>query len=273
MTYHTAAENHSYIPSWVVEFKMGYLFDWTWHKNSIYYTRYGKEKAKLVHKIQKNAYGDLDTDLIESISVNDPARFLYKYPKYGIIVDNKSEIKNPVPNPLPINIQNHPEYDFLELCTLFLIKKSWLSCYWDSTDLSVKSPASFRHVVLAVYNSLIDNGSCHKDSPGTVYNHVFTLHFQQMTTSLCFNSPIEVPSSIVKDPSKIQWYDEIIDGIGTYLDAPGHWGPQQLPRLIRMLSTCPVSSKVLVANGKIPRDAIEVLIERRIVSRYSFTVK
>ncbi|CAF3433148.1 unnamed protein product, partial [Rotaria sp. Silwood2] len=60
---------------------------------------------------------------------------------------------------------------------------------------------------------------------------------------------------------------ELVDSIGTYLEAPGHFGPQQLPRLLRLLATTPETAKVLVASGGVADSLTDVLIERGVVTR------
>jgi hypothetical protein len=99
--------------------------------------------------------------------------------------------------------------------------------------------------------------------PGTVFTEHATFHLQRWTGKECGNDPISnIPS--IKDKYR---HTELIDSIGNYLRAPGHFGPEQLPRLLRLLATAPTTAKVLVAKGGIADAFIDVLIERGIVTR------
>ena len=191
---------NSTIPSWVQKYNMIELFDWTWHKNNEYKSKYLTKKSQIINSVQKHLYSESDHN---PKTINDPVDYFKKFPEYGVIVDNFSQLKNPVPNPLPMDIIGHPEFSFKQqLCKHFHIENTWLACVWSAEELSTKSPTTKRSLAIGAYQSVVDRGACHGSVPGAVYNHVFTVHFQHNTNNGCFNDPVKQ----IPEDSNIEWY-------------------------------------------------------------------
>jgi len=235
------------VPSWVFTYNLTSHFHWTWHRTDDY----------------SRSRRDLSLSSLTSLSSSpnfykatfslNPLHWIQSHPETGVIVDNFPLIPNPVPHPLPGST------NWNETCELLNIQ-SWFACRMSPEELSTKLPAVERHVAIGLYKAYVDGGTCNAMVPGTLYNEAVTLVWQKWTNSACWDRPIRRALNVVQ-------YDQLLDTIGVYTGAPGHFGPQQLPRLIRLLAIAPPESKVLVSGGTFASQLIDVCVERGLVTR------
>jgi hypothetical protein len=121
-------------------------------------------------------------------------------------------------------------------------------------------PTTTRFVTVVVFNAFVDTGYCYPDVLGAVFTDRATFHLQRWTGKDCgLNAIVNIPK--IKDEYR---HTELIDSIGNYLQAPRHFGPQQLPRRLRLLATAPVTAKVLVAKGGVVTSDRIVLFDKDI---------
>ncbi|CAF1578480.1 unnamed protein product [Rotaria sordida] len=236
------------IPNWVQRFNVSHLFDWTWHKNG----DFKRCRASIVRSSQSSA-----RKAASAIVVNDVIDYFHSHPNEGCIVDNVARLPNLIPHPLP------RARSLTDTCSSLHIDHEWAICSKSQSELDKWLPATKRFVTIAVFNAFIDTGHCHSEVPGIVFTDRATFHFQRWTNKICSNDPISNIPQIKNEYRHI----ELIDSIGNYLQAPGHFAPQQLPRLLRLLATVPTTAKVLVAKGGVADPLIDVLVERGIVTR------
>ncbi|CAF0838033.1 unnamed protein product [Rotaria sordida] len=236
------------IPNWVQRFNVSHLFDWTWHKNG----DFKRCRASIVQSSQSSA-----CKAASAIVVNDVIDYFHSHPNEGCIVDNVARLPNLIPHPLP------RARSLTDTCSSLHIDHKWVICSKSQSELDKWLPATKRFVTIAVFNAFIDTGHCHSEVPGTVFTDRATFHFQRWTNKRCSNDSISNIPQIKNEYRHI----ELIDSIGNYLPAPGHFAPQQLPRLLRLLATVPTTAKVLVAKGGVADPLIDVLVERGIVTR------
>ncbi len=238
------------IPEWVQRYNVNHLFDWTWHKNGDY-RRCRTSSIRL-------SQSAISIDKSQSPTVvNDVLDYFRSHSDEGCIVDNVARLSNLKPHPLPL------ARSLSATCSSLNIDRQWILCSKPQSELDDWLPSTKRFVTIAVFNAFVDSGHCHSEVPGTVFTERATFHFQRWTNNPCANDPIVNIPKIQPDYR----HTELIDSIGTYLHAPGHFGPQQLPRLLRLLATVPQTAKVLVAKGGIADPLIDVLIERGVVTR------
>lgn len=232
------------IPHWVAKYNMTYLFDWTWQRN--------RGCNRYLRLVNVDSFVSANRDV--HIVVNDIKTYLRTHPDEGFIVDDFRQLSNPVPHSMPRS------RDFNDTChALHLMDpQGWESCRQNPAVLSQRIPATTHSVTVAIMNAFVDNGACHEAVPGTVYTETSTFHFQQWCLKQCCNSPI--PNNY-KNKST-EYHQELLDSVGVYLSHYGHFGPQQLPRIIRLLAVAPKTAKLLVAKGRIADQLIEVMIER-----------
>jgi len=236
------------IPDWVKRYNVSHLFDWTWHKNGDF-QRCRTPTTQLPQSFACRA---------ESTTVvNDALDYFRSHSDEGCIVDNVACLPSPIPHPLP------RARSLSDTCSSLHIDHEWVFCSKAQSKLDKWLSANRRFVTIAVFNAFVDPGYCHPDVPGTVFTERATFHLQRWTGNRCGNDAI---SSIPRIEDKYR-HTELIDSIGNYLQAPGHFGPQQLPRLLRLLATVPTTAKVLVAKGGIADAFIDILVERGIVTR------
>jgi hypothetical protein len=236
------------IPEWVKRYNVSHLFDWTWHKNGDFHRC----------RISPTQLTQLYACRSESTTVvNDVLDYFRSHPDEGCIVDNVACLPSPIPHPLP------RARSLSDTCSSLHIDREWVFCSKPQSNLDDRLSVKRRFVTIAVFNAFVDTGYCHADVPGTVFTERATFHLQEWTGKRCGHDAI---SSIPKIEDKY-WHSELIDSIGSYLQAPGHFGPQQLPRLLRLLATVPTTAKVLVAKGGIADAFIDILVERGIVTR------
>jgi hypothetical protein len=235
------------IPEWVQRYNVSHLFDWTWHKDG----NYRRCRRSFIPLLQTSACRAESTTV-----VNDVLNYFPSHPDEGCIVDNAPRLPNLIPHPLP------RARSLSDTCSSLHIDRLWVFCNKSQSELDKWLSISARYVTFAVFNGFVDTGYCHSDVPGTVFTDRATFHLQAWTKR-CGNG------AIVKIPQiKAEYrHTELIDSLGHYLQAPGHFGPQQLPRLLRLLATAPVTAKVLVAKGGVADLLIDVLVERGIVTR------
>ena len=189
--------------------------------------------------------------------MNDALDYFRFHSDEGCIVDNVACPSDPPPHLLP------RARSLSDTCLSLHIDRKWVLCRKTQAELNSLISTTRRFVTIAVFNAFVDPGTCHPDVPGTVFTHRATYHLQRWTGKECGNDAISI---IPKIDDRYQ-YTELIDSVGNYLHAPGHFGPEQLPRLIRLLATVPTTAKVLVAKGGIADAFVDVLVERGIVTR------
>jgi hypothetical protein len=238
----------SQIPDWVRRYNVTDLFDWTWHKNGEFH------RCSAPPNVIKQPYACRTKS---TTVVNDALDYFHSHPDEGCIVDNVASIPSPIPHPIP------RARSLCDTCSSLHIHRSWVFCRKSQSELEKLASTSRRFVTIAVFNAFVDTGYCHPAVPGTVFTHRATYHLQRWTGKHCGNDAI---STIPKIDEKYQ-YKELIDAVGNYLEAPGHFGPEQLPRLLRLLATVPTTAKVLVAKGGIADAFVDILVERGIVTR------
>ncbi len=236
------------IPDWVTRYNVSHLFDWTWHKNG----QFRRCRTPPTAFTQSYACRTESTTV-----VNDALDYLHSHPDEGCIVDNVASLSSPIPHPLP------RARSLSDTCLSLHIDRNWIFCRKSQSELDRLVSKTTRYVTVAVFNAFVDPASCHPDVPGTVFTHRATFHLQRWTAKHCGNDTISI---IPKVENKYQ-HNELLDSIGNYLNAPGHFGPEQLPRLLRLLATAPTTAKVLVAKGGIADGFMDVLVERGIVTR------
>ncbi|CAF2998070.1 unnamed protein product [Rotaria sp. Silwood2] len=236
------------IPNWVERFNVTHLFDWTWHKNG--------EFIRCRAHINRSSHLSACKAASATV-VNDVLDYFRSHPDEGCIVDNVIRLPNLIPHPLPL------ARSLTDTCSSLHINHEWAICIQPQSELNNLLPATKRFVTIAVFNAFVDTGYCHPQVPGTVFTERATFHLQRWTNKRCSN---DVISNIPQIKNEYR-HTELIDSIGNYLEAPGHFAPQQLPRLLRLLATAPTTAKVLVAKGGVADSLIDVLIERGIVTR------
>ncbi|CAF3509347.1 unnamed protein product [Rotaria socialis] len=237
-----------HIPKWVQRYNVSRLFDWTWHKNG----DFRRCRASIFQSLQ--AFACRTTS---AMVVNDVLDYFRSHPNEGCIVDNVARLPNVIPHRLPRT------RSLTDTCSSLRIDHEWILCKKNQSELDSWLPSTKRFVSIAVFNAFIDTGHCHPDVPGTVFTEYATFHLQRWTKKQCGN---DVISYIPQVKTKYR-HTELIDSIGNYLQAPGHFAPQQLPRLLRLLATVPTTAKILVAKGGVADMLIDVLVERDIVTR------
>lgn len=235
-------------PKWVQRYNVSHLFDWTWYKNN----DFRRCRTSIIQHLES-----LPCKATSAIVVNDVVEYFRTHPNEGCIVDNVARLPNLIPHPLP-----HAR-SLKDTCSSLHIDHEWILCNKLQSELDNWLPSTKRFITYAVFNAFIDIGHCHPAVPGIVFNDRATFHVQRWTKKKCAN---DVISYIPQMKSKYR-YRELIDSIGNYLQEPGHFGPQQLPRLLRLLATVPTTAKVLVAKGGVADMLIDVLIDRGIVTR------
>ncbi len=236
------------IPNWVTRYNVTHFFDWTWHKNGEFH------RCRTPPNVLKQS----DACRTESTTVvNDALDYFHSHPDEGCIVDNVASLSSPIPHPLP------RARSLTDTCLSLHIDRNWVFCRKSQSELNKLVSTPRRFVTIAVFNAFVDPGYCHSDVPGTIFTHRATYHLQRWTGMHCGNDAI---STIPKIEDKYQ-YTELLDSIGNYLAAPGHFAPEQLPRLLRLLATAPKTAKVLVAKGGIADGFMDILVERGIVTR------
>jgi hypothetical protein len=236
------------IPGWVRRYNVSHLFDWTWHKNG----DFERCRTSIIPMLQSPACSAESTTV-----VNDALDYFRSHPDEGCIVDNMARLPNLIPHPLP------RARSFLDTCSSLHIDREWVLCNKPQSQLDNWLPTTRRFVSTAVFNAFVDTGHCHSEVPGTVFTERATFHLQRWTSHRCGNNAIyNIPR--IEDEYR---HTELIDSLGNYLGAPGHFGPQQLPRLLRLLATVPTTAKVLVAKGGVADSMIDVLVERGVVTR------
>ncbi|CAF0781549.1 unnamed protein product [Adineta steineri] len=236
------------MPDWVQRYNLTHLFDWTWDKNDDFV----RCRVSTVHSPQPIACRIQSTTI-----VNDVLSYFDIHSDKGCIVDNVVRLPNFTPHPLP------RARSLSNTCSSLNIDHKWTLCKQSQSELDQRLPATTRFVTIAVFNAYIDTGYCHSQLPGTIFTEHATFHFQSWTNNPCYNDPIFYIPRVHPEHQ----YTELIDSIGIYLQAPGHFVPEQLPRLLRLLATAPKTAKVLVAKGGIADSLIDVLVERGIVTR------
>lgn len=236
------------IPDWVQRYNVSHLFDWTWHKNGNF---------KRCRASMRKPFHSSTCKVATSTVVNDVLNYFQSHSDEGCIVDSIARLPNLIPHPLP------RARSFQNTCSSLNINSTWILCSKPQSELDHWLPSTKRFVVIAVFNAFIDIGQCHPNVPGIVFTERATFHSQRWTNKPCYNDPISHIPEIKSQYSHI----ELIDSIGNYLEAPGHFGPQQLPRLLRLLATAPTTAKVLVAKGGVADRLVDVLVERGIVTR------
>jgi hypothetical protein len=236
------------IPDWVRRYNVTDLFDWAWHKNGEFHNC----------RTSSNVLPQFHEGKVDSMTVvNDAIDYFHSHPDEGCIVDTAHCLPNPIPHPIP------RARSLSDTCSSLHIDRNWGFCNDSQSELNKLGSRNKRFVTIAVFNAFVDIGYCHPAVPGTVFTHRATYHLQRWTGKHCGNDAI---STIPKIDEKYQ-YKELIDSIGNYLEAPGHFGPEQLPRLLRLLATVPTTAKVLVAKGGIADAFMDILVERGIVTR------
>lgn len=236
------------IPDWVKRYNVSHLFDWTWHKNG----DFRRCRTSIIRLPQSSACRAESTSV-----VNDVLDYFRSHLDEGCIVDNMARLPNLFPHSLP------RARSLSDTCSSLHIDREWVMCNKPQSDLDNWLPGTRRFVTIAVFNAFVDTGHCESVVPGTVFTERATFRLQRWTGKRCGNDAI---SNIPKIEAEYQ-HTELIDSIGNYLKAPGHFGPQQLPRLLRLLATVPTAAKVLVAKGGVADGLIDVLVERSIVTR------
>ena len=235
------------IPEWVLRYNVSHFFDWTWHKNS----DYRRCRKSFIPLMQSSACR------AESTTVeNDVLSYFRSHSNEGCIVDNAPHL--PVQNPHPF-----PRARSLsDTCSSLHIDRLWNFCNKSQSELDKWLSATARFVTFAVFNAFIDTGYCYSEVPGTVFTERATFHLQAWTKRCGNGANVIIPK--IKPEYR---HTELIDSLGHYLHAPGHFGPQQLPRLLRLLATAPATAKVLVAKGGVADLLIDILIDRGVVTR------
>lgn len=236
------------IPDWVQRLNVSHLFDWTWHKNGDF-KRCREQFMPLTHSFPCMA--------TSPIVVNDALEYFKSHPDEGCIVDNVARLPNIIPHPMPRT------RSLLNTCFSLRIHNAWVFCRKPQSELDSLLPATTRFATIAIFNAFVDAGHCHPEVPGTVFTEHATFRLQEWTNKPCYNDAIFKIPRIYPEYQHI----ELIDSIGTYLQAPGHFAPQQLPRLLRLLATAPTTAKVLVAKDGIADSLVDVLIERGVITR------
>ncbi|UJR08088.1 hypothetical protein I4U23_012365 [Adineta vaga] len=236
------------VQDWVQRYNITHLFDWTWHRTGDY---------NRCH-IPPNSISKLIPQKLNStIVVHDVVSYFRSHSDEGCIVDNAPHQPNPVPHPIP------RARNWSDTCASMNIDRHWILCYLPQSEIGKYLPTTTHHVVVATFNAYVDKGHCNIEVPGTVFTEHATFHPQGWVNAPCSVDPItRLP--MVKPKNR---YIELIDSIGVYLHAPGHFGPQQLPRLLRLLAVAPTTTKVLVAKGGVADLLMDVLIERDVVTR------
>ena len=235
------------IPPWVINYNLTYHFDWTWLKSGDF-DRYLRDRTNPSLTSLSSS-----PDFSQSTATIEPASYIRSHPNDGVIVDDYPMIPNPVPHPLP------GCRDWSSTCRQLNIQ-AWYACRFTPTELSSRLPGVQRHIAIGLYKAYVDKGSCHPVLPGTLYNEKVTLVWQRWTNGQCWNQPIRAAPNV-------QEYEELVDTVGVYTGAPGHFGPQQLPRLIRLLAISPSTAKVLHSTGSFALELLDVCVERGIVTR------
>ena len=247
-------EDLSIAAHWVRQYRVEALFDWTWHHNGDY-QRHLTHISQLASR-PAPLISASPTFVDEPTVVNDAVAYLTAHPSEGVVVDYVRQLHNPSPHPLP------RAKDWPATCQALKIASEWAMCKLQPHELNDWLPATTHVLTVAVYDAYVDSGSCHEAVPGTPFTATATYHFQRWTNNGCHNSAIK---AIRQQP--VHHYRELIDTVGTYLGATGHFAPQQLPRIIRSLAVTPVTAKVLVAKGGIADKLMDVLVDRRVVTR------
>ncbi|CAF2138499.1 unnamed protein product [Rotaria magnacalcarata] len=239
--------------TWICSMNLSHYFDWTWYRNGDY-NRYLKIKASnyaIPQPITLNAYQ-------KPLVVNDVKLYLSTHPQEGFIVDDFRQLPNTVPHSLPIAKNLSQTCHELNLTSF----NAWLSCVLDPVLLARRIPATTHSVTIGIFNAFVDrSSSCGPE--GTVYTSYATFRFQKWSTSPCHNSPISANHT----GKTVESYDELLDSVGVGLSDHGHFAPQQLPRILRLLAVTPSSSKLLVASGGKADQFMDILVERSIVTR------
>ncbi|CAF1022004.1 unnamed protein product [Adineta ricciae] len=236
------------IQDWVRQYNVTHLFDWTWHKNGDY---------KRCHIPPSYTSKFIPRKLTSTVVVHDTYAYFRSHPDEGCIVDSAPTLPNPIPHPIP-RARSWPE-----TCAALNISHSWILCFLPQSEVGKYLPTTTHFVATATFNAFVDKGHCSTDVPGTVFTEHATFHPQGWVNARCAVDPItRLP--LIKPKNR---HIELIDSLGVYLSAPGHFAPQQLPRLLRLLAVAPTTAKVLVAKGGIADLLVDVLVERGVVTR------
>ena len=243
------------IPEWVVRYRVEHLFHYTWLRTS-------NHSAYQAH-MRNHPHGSFPTippspSLPPSFVVNDALSYLYSHPAEGVVLDFTPQLPNPDPHPLPIT-RSWPS-----TCSDLHLLNDWATCKQPQSELNHWLPATTHALTMGVFDAYVDVGSCNGEVPGTVFSLNATFHMQRWTNSPCYNSPIDL-AKVHQGP--VRHYEELIDTVGTYGAATGHFAPQQLPRIIRSLALCPPTAKLLVSHGGVANPLMDVLVERGLVER------
>ena len=252
----------SVAPAWVLRSQCAELFDWSWHYTGDY-ERYRHLMATPAFRVERSPSSPPSAaELSAAVTVNDVLSYLQQsaHRSEGLIVDFFRQLPNPEPHPLP------RARDFQASCRALHLDGTdgWAMCTRRQDELNEWLPATTHALTAAFFSAYVDAGSCNELVPGTVFTAKATFHMQRWTNSPCHNAPL---TALSPSHTALRHFTELIDTVGTYLSATGHFAPQQLPRLLRSLAVCPQSAMVLVAEGGIASQLLDVLVERGLVSR------
>lgn len=237
------------IPEWVIDLNMIYLFNWTWFSNG--------ECYRYVHLLNNQNFLQVN-DKTSSV-INDVKDYLKFHPNEGFIVDDYEQLPNVVPHPLPRSLNLTDTCYKLNLMGI----DGWESCLYNGTILSKRIPNTTHTITVGILNGFIDNGSCDEAVPGTIYTQSKTFRFQQWCTKQCCYEHIHTNHT----NKQIEHHSQLLNSIGVYPMLTGHFGPEQLPRIIRLLAVAPSTAKLLVATGGIADQLIDILIENHLITR------
>ena len=237
--------------AWVEKYNVSHLFQRQWTTNGDYdrYLMFMKESPP-AHVAAHEEVDRFEQRNTRTAVIDDALESTRSHPHDSILVDHTPHLRT-TSNALPLS------RNLSVACTSMRLHQHWQLCRTPHPTL----PSTTHSITVAIRNAFVDAGTCHEALPGTVFNSVATWHFQPWTNNDCYRAAIH------SLPHMFHVEDELMDSLGVYLSAPGHFFPEQLPRILHLCALCPPTAKLLVASGGVADAVMDVLVERGVVAK------
>jgi Glycosyltransferase 61 len=213
---------------------------------------------------RKNVTSSSNHSIFPPTTVNDVYHHLKSHKNQGVIVDFTPHLK----------MLHHQDYSFPSfvprshweyICNNMLhMKQKWIMCQNPHKEWNDWLPATTTDLTTAIYDAFIDNGNyCNPLVPGTIFTPFHTYHFQRWTTSDCYNDSITIRNYSRRG---LKHFPEILNAVYSYGSSPGHFLPIVLPKLLRLILLCPITSKILIVRGRLVESIMNFLMQLRFFS-------
>ena len=234
------------------------LVNFTWFRTSAFHA-YHSHMTSNANFTKRHVFSAEELSAPRRITKDVPA-FIAENANEGFVVDVFPQAGNGPRHAMPLS------RDLGRTCramNLVGATSHWWTCTKSPEEVAVNLPSTTHVLVTAVLNGLVDPGWCNGPVPGNVFTPRTSFYYQSWTHPHCYNVFTPLPAGFdFNNAQQIIYHPQLLNSVGIYLAAPGHFGPQQLPRVIRLLMTAPTTAKLLVAHSSVTEQLLEVLVER-----------